>query len=104
MIRVSPHPVFQREGDDLRCQVPVDLYTAVLGGEVRVPTLKGAVQLKIPPETQSGRVFRLRKQGMPKLKHPGEYGDLYVEVKVTIPKRLSEKEKTLFRELAALRG
>ena len=103
LIKVSPHTVFRREGDDLRCQVSVDLYTAVLGGEVRVPTLKGAVELRIPPETQGGRVFRLRGQGMSRLKGSGEYGDLYAEIEVTIPSRLTDKERTLFKELASLR-
>lgn len=103
VIKVSPHAVFQRDGDDLRCQVSSDLYTAILGGEVRVPTLKGAVQLKIPAETQGGRVFRLRKQGMPRLKNPEEHGDLYAEIDVVIPQRLTDREKTLFKELAALR-
>ena len=103
VIEVLPHPRFKLEGDNLRTEVPVDIYTAVLGGEVMVPTLKGQVMLKIPPETQGGRVFRLRGQGMPGLggKPPG---DLYVEVKIQVPQRLSEREKQLFRELAQLRG
>lgn len=103
VVNVLPHPTFQRQGDDLRIQVPVDLYTAVLGGEVRVPTLKGSVMLKIPPETQSGRVFRLRGQGMPTLHNPNAFGDLYAEVQIMLPQNLSSKEKELFRQLAALR-
>ena len=103
-IKVAPHSVFQREGDDLRCQVDVDIYTVVLGGEVRVPTLRSAVELKVPPETQSGRAFRLRGQGMPRLKHPEEHGDLYAEIRVAIPKSLTDNEKVLFEELASLRG
>jgi len=102
-IKVRPHPVFKRTGDDLRCKVTIDLYTAVLGGEVSVPGMKSSLRLTIPPETQSGRVFRLRGQGMPKLKSPGQRGDLYVEVHVKLPEHLTDREKALFRELASLR-
>lgn len=103
VIEIVPHPRFELEGDDLRAQVPVDVYTAVLGGEAPVPTLKGTVMLKIPPETQGGRVFRLRGQGMPQLGNPGARGDLLVEVQIEVPQRLTEKEKELFRQLSQLR-
>ncbi len=103
VVQVAPDPNFERQGDDLYTQVEVDLYTAVLGGEVRVPTLKGDVYLRIPPGTQCGQRFRLRGRGMPKLKKPGEYGDLYAEIKVRIPKNLTPKERELFEQLAALR-
>jgi curved DNA-binding protein len=102
-IQVAKHPVFERKGDDLYCEVAVDLYTAVLGGEVRVPTLKDAVRLKIPAETQSGASFRLRGRGMPLLQDPQQHGDLYVRVNATLPRQLSEQEKELFEELARLR-
>jgi curved DNA-binding protein len=102
-IKVAPHPVFRRDGDDLYCEVPVDLYTAILGGEAKVPTLKGSVMLKIPPETQNGKTFRLRGQGMPTLKDPARRGDLFATVHVRLPQRLSDKERELFRELAQLR-
>jgi len=102
-IKVLPHSVFERDGDDLRCEVPVDLYTAVLGGEVRVPTLSGNVMLKIPPETQGGQTFRLRGKGMPNLRNPRQHGDLYAKLRIRIPKNLSQREKELFRELASLR-
>ena len=102
-IKVLPHPVFERDGDDLRCEVPVDLYTAVLGGEIRVPTLSGNVMLKIPPETQGGQTFRLRGKGMPNLRNPRKYGDLYAKLRIQIPKNLSPREKELFRELASMR-
>jgi curved DNA-binding protein len=102
-IRVLPHPVFERKGDDLYCEVPVALYTAVLGGEVSVPTLRDAVRLKIPPETQAGRSFRLRKMGMPLLRNPESFGDLFAKVEVILPQQLGERERELFRELAALR-
>ncbi len=103
-INVLPHPTFERKGNDLHCEVDVGLYTAILGGEIAVPTLKGRVKLKIPPGTQNGRVFRLSGQGMPHLRDPKKHGDLYVKVRVVLPQRLSEREKELFRELAALRG
>jgi len=102
-IKVLPHAVFERKGDDLYCEVDVDLYTALLGGEVRVPTLEGHVALRIPPEPQTGRTFRLKGLGMPSLKNPSQRGDLYVKVRVKLPENLSEREKSLFRELANLR-
>jgi curved DNA-binding protein len=104
VITVRPHPVFTREGDNLTVDVPVDLYTALLGGEVRVPTLTGEVVLSIPPETQSGRKFRLNGRGMPLLRAVGEHGDLYARAQVQIPTRLSEREKELVKQLAALRA
>jgi len=103
-ITVQPHPVFEREGDDLYCEVPVDLYVAIQGGSVRVPTLSGDVTLTIPPETQNGRRFRLKGQGMPRLQNPQERGDLYVRTRVVLPTNLNEREKKLFKELASLRG
>lgn len=104
VIEVLPDPRFKLEGDDLRTEVPVDLYTAVLGGEVAVPTLKGGqILLKIPPETQGGQVFRLRGQGMPRLSN-GTRGDLFVVTKIQVPQHLSDKEKELFRQLAQLRS
>jgi curved DNA-binding protein len=102
-ITLLPHEVFERQGDDLHREIPVDLYTALLGGEVHVPTLKGEVLLKIPPETQAGRSFRLRGRGMPNLHHPDQYGDLLVKVKVVLPEQLSDRERGFFQELAALR-
>jgi curved DNA-binding protein len=102
-VNILPHSVFEREGDDLRCEVPVNLYTAVLGGEVKVPTLSGDVMLNIPPETQGGRTFRLRGKGMPGLRNPKKRGDLYARLRVQVPQKLSQREKELFRELASLR-
>jgi curved DNA-binding protein len=102
-IREVDHARFQREGNDLRMQLPVDLYVLVLGGEAVVETLRGNVSLKVPPETPAGRVFRLRERGMPLLRSPNQYGDLYVEVQPIIPHDLTEREKDLYRELAELR-
>jgi curved DNA-binding protein len=81
----------------------VDLYTAVLGGEVRVPTLDGEVSLRIPAGTSSGKVFRLRGKGMPDPRNPTHYGDLLATVRVQVPERLSPRERQLFEELASLR-
>ena len=102
-VRVTPHATFERDGDDLHTEVPVDIYTAALGGEVRLPTLDGAVMLKIPPHTQSGRIFRLRGKGMPRLGDLSARGDLYARVKLMLPEPLSERELQAFRELAAAR-
>lgn len=101
-VAILPHSIFEREGDDLRCEVPVSLYTAVLGGEVKVPTLSGEVMLNIPPETQGGRTFRLRGKGMPNLHNPQKHGDLYAKLRIEIPQKLSQREQELFRELASL--
>jgi curved DNA-binding protein len=104
VVSVRPHPVFQRKGDDLYVEVPVPLYVLVLGGEAQVPTPKGTrLALRIPPETQNGRVFRLAGQGMPRLQGDGR-GDLYATVKAVLPTALSERERELFRELARQRG
>ena len=102
-IKVLPHKVFTRKGNDLYRDIDVDLYTAILGGEVKVPTLSGTVALRIPPETQAGRKFRLQKQGMPAPKEKGKRGDLYVTVQVKLPEKLAEQEKELFEKLACLR-
>jgi curved DNA-binding protein len=102
-VTVAPHAVFARDGDDLRREIDVDLYIAVLGGDVRVDTLDGHVMLKVPPETQSGRSFRLRGKGMPNLREPNQRGDLYVKARVQLPRDLTERERELFVELADMR-
>jgi curved DNA-binding protein len=84
--------------------VPVDIYTAVLGGEVRVPTLDRLVMLKIPPKTQADRSFRLRGKGLPRLGQPDSRGDLYARVKLVLPEPMSEQEVNAFRELASARN
>jgi len=103
VVSVKPHQRFARDGDDLTVPVDVPLYTAVLGGEVLVPTLKGTrLALKIGPETQNGQRFRLAGQGMPR--SDGTRGDLYAEMRLVVPTSLTERERTLFQELAALRA
>lgn len=103
-IQLAPHPIFQWVGDDLQADLPVDLYTAILGGEAVVPTFKGKIKLRIPPETQSGKSFRLKGQGMPRLKQPDERGDLYAKVVILLPQNLTPEEIALFEELADIRG
>lgn len=103
VIKVLPHPIFERRGDDLHCEAPVDIFTALLGGEARVPTLDGPVALRIPPGSQAGRTFRLTGQGMPRLKAEGR-GDLYAKLRLTLPEKLSDEELRLVREWARLRG
>lgn len=102
-VEVLPHAQFQRDGDDLTVSVPVDLYTAVLGGEVEVPTVDSTVVLTIPAGSQNGRKMRLRGLGMPNLRSPEQRGDLYALLDVTLPTKLSAKEKGLFEELQSLR-
>jgi curved DNA-binding protein len=100
VVDVAADPRFTREGDDLHTEVATDLYTAVLGGETRVPTMEGEVVLKVPPGTQPGQSIRLKGKGMPSLKNPNERGDLFARIKVRIPKDLSAEERDLFESLA----
>ncbi|MEA2660800.1 MAG: curved DNA-binding protein [Chloroflexota bacterium] len=97
-VKVKPDPRFVRDGDDLRMDLPVALHEALLGAEVTVPTLKGRVSLRIPPETQNGRTIRLAGQGMPR--PGGGHGDLYVTVKVVLPTKLTDEERECVREMA----
>jgi len=91
---VKPHPIFTREESDLRCEVPIDFATAALGGELEVPTLEGRVVLKIPPETQTGKMFRLRGKGVRSVRGGG-VGDLICRVAVETPVNLSKEQKEL---------
>ncbi len=104
VMTVKPHALFERQGDNLVTPVPVPLLTAVLGGVVHVPTPRGTrLELKIPPETQNGRLLKLTGQGMPRLEKAGK-GDLLVKVNVQLPAGLSEAEKELFQKLKNLRS
>lgn len=98
-VKVASDPRFERKGDNLHVTVPVDLYTAILGGEVRVPTMTGDVNLKIPAGAQNGQKFRLRGKGMPRLKKKGEYGDLYAKLEVELPKNITPEQRELFEKL-----
>jgi curved DNA-binding protein len=101
-IRVLPHPEFERKGNDLYRNLPVPLYTAVLGGKVEVNTLKGTVKVDIQPGTQNGQTLRLAGLGMPLYSEEGRFGDLYVKTVVQIPTQLGDEEQRLFRKLAEL--
>ena len=104
-VTVEPSSRFERSGDNVRSEVEVPLYTAILGGEVIAETPTGRVALAIPTDTQPGRVFRLRSQGMPRLKGGGgERGDLLLRVRITLPSDLSDEERELFSRLQALRS
>jgi DnaJ-class molecular chaperone len=102
-IEVLPHPRFEREKDDLKVTVPVDLFTMLLGGKVEVAGLDRTVKMDIPPETVNGRVFRLRGLGMPHLKHPDQRGDLLVTVEAMLPGQLSQAEKELLQKWREMR-
>ncbi|RMF49677.1 MAG: J domain-containing protein [Chloroflexota bacterium] len=104
VVSIKPHPVFEWRDDDLYTDLKLPLYTAVLGGEASVPTLNGEVKLRIPPGTQSGKLFRITGRGMPRLKQPGEYGNLYARVLIQVPTDLTGEELALFEKLASLRG
>lgn len=96
---IPEDPQFKRLGDDLYVTAPLNLYTAILGGEQTVDTLDGKVKLKIKPETQNGTKVRLRGKGFPVYKQDGQYGDLIVTFSIEIPTNLTEQQKELFREL-----
>lgn len=104
VMTVLPHGRYERDGDDLRLKVPVDLYTAILGGPAEVPALDKTVTLTIPAGTPNGRAIRLRGLGMPKLGQSEERGDLYATIEVQLPTQLSAEEKTLFEQLRTMRG
>jgi len=99
VIHVQEHPFFQRDGNDLYCEVPLNFPTLALGGEIRIPTLEGEEPFKVPEGTGSGQSFRLRGRGMPDVSGRGR-GDLFVIVKVITPKKLSKEQKKLLEQLA----
>jgi molecular chaperone DnaJ len=100
VIQVQEHPFFQRDGNDLYCEVPIDFPTVVLGGEIRVPTLDGEEPFAVPAGTQTGTTFRLRAKGMPDVSGRG-HGDLMVTVKVRTPKKITKEQRKLVEQLAA---
>jgi len=103
-IKVAAHPEFQRKGNDLYCERPVDLYTAVLGGKVRIKTLKDTVNVDISKETPNGKMLRLLGLGMPVNGTKTEFGNLYVTIRIQLPDHLNEQEIELFKKLSALRN
>ncbi|MDO4781863.1 MAG: J domain-containing protein [Capnocytophaga felis] len=96
---IQPDTQFERVGNDLKTRVLIDLYTAILGGEIQVETLEGKVKLKVQPETQNGTVVRLKGKGFPVYKKEGEFGDLFITYEVQLPKNLTDKQKDLFEQL-----
>ncbi len=102
-IHIQPHAIFRREGDDLYCEMPVHFSTLALGGELEIPTLDGRASLKIPPETQTEKVFRLRGKGVRSVR-AGRVGDLYCRVTAETPVNLTERQKELLREFDCLTG
>ena len=101
---IANHTNFKRDKGNLYATKDIDLFTALLGGEITVDTFKGKVKLKVKPETQSGTKVKLKGKGFPIYKKEGEFGDLYITYNVELPSNLSEKEKELFKELAKLRS
>jgi curved DNA-binding protein len=99
---IANHPKFKRLGNDLYAAAELDLYKAVLGGEITVDTLTGKVKLKVNPETQNGSKIKLKGKGFPVYKEKGKFGDLYITWSVVIPRNLTRKQKELFTELSEL--
>jgi DnaJ-class molecular chaperone len=99
---VGKHPFFTRKGDNIYVTVPISVPEAALGAKIEVPTVEGKAQLKIPAGTESGQKFRLRERGFPSLRNPSLRGDQFVEVKITLPRMLSEETKEVLREFEKL--
>jgi curved DNA-binding protein len=104
IVHILPDENFEREGDDLHIDVPVDIFTAVAGGETRIPTLDRPLILKIPPRTNAKRSFRLRGKGMPHLGDPKTHGDLFALVRLVLPDPLTDEEVNSIHELASSRS
>jgi curved DNA-binding protein len=102
-VKVTPHPRFERDGDNLIGDLPVDIYTAILGGKAELKTLKGVIKVDIPPETENGKMLRLKGMGMPLYGLPDTFGDLYAKISLKIPQNLSAEEAALFKKLKRLR-
>ncbi len=102
-IRVKPHSLFKRQGNDVVCDMPITFVQAALGSELEVPTLDGKVKYNIPEGTQTGSIFRLKGKGIPYLRGSGR-GDQYVKVEIEVPKKLNEKQKAALKEFAEISG
>lgn len=103
VLSLKEHKIFERDGGDLHCTMPITFPQATLGAEVEAPTLTGKIKMKIPAGTESGRVFRLRGKGVPDVR-TGHTGDLYVRVQIAVPKKMSSKQEDLLRKFAAEAG
>ena len=104
IIQIIPNDTFEREGDDLHLDIPVDMFTAIAGGETRIPTLEKPLILKIPPGTDAKRSFRIRGKGMPRLGDPKIRGDLFARVRLILPDALTDREISSIREMASARS
>src|SRR6202011_4608072 len=102
IMKVEPHPFFDRRGDDLYTVVPITVTEAALGAKIEVPTIDGRSLLRVPPGTNSGQKLRLREKGVPSVRQSGHRGDQYVELQVVVPKPIDERVRNLLRELARL--
>ena len=103
IVKVLPHDIFERDGDDLHMDAPVDIFTAIAGGEIRIPALERPLTLKIPPRTNASQTFRIRGKGMPYLREPNKRGDMFARVKLVLPDSLTEQEIDGIRALASAR-
>ncbi|MCC5788805.1 MAG: molecular chaperone DnaJ, partial [Opitutales bacterium] len=103
VIHLKDHEIFERQGDNLFCEIPIKFTLAALGGKIDVPTLSGKASLKIPPGTQTGTTFRLRNKGMPGLR-TGRFGDQLIKVQVEVPKALTNEQRTKLEEFALASG
>ncbi|HEY3883802.1 MAG TPA: DnaJ C-terminal domain-containing protein [Vicinamibacterales bacterium] len=101
-VRIKPHPVFERKGDDLYAKVQVPVATAVLGGEAQVPTIAGSLRLKVPETTQPGQIFRLKGHGMPLTSKPDAHGDLYATIDVQLPRSLTKDQRQTWEQIRKL--
>lgn len=101
IMHVQEHPIFQRQGDDLLCEMPISFVTASIGDDIEIPTLDGRIKLKIPPGTQSGKVFRIKGRGMPEIHGYGR-GDLYIRVSVEVPTHLGGEERKTIEKLGEI--
>ena len=103
VLRVKPHDFFERDGQDIYCEMPITFVQAALGAEIEVPTLTGRVKLKIPAGTQTGTYFRISGKGVPAVRGMSA-GDQRVRVKIVVPKKLTERQKELLRQFAEESG
>src|SRR5699024_6635312 len=103
VVQIQPHDCFERDGDNLYCELPLTLAQAALGDEVEVPTVDGKVMLKIPAGTQTGKTFRLKGKGVPNVRGHG-HGDQHIQVRVVTPSNLTERQKELLREFNKIEG
>ena len=101
VVALKPHPVFQRESNDLHCEMPISFATSALGGEIEIPTLDGHAKIKVPPETQTGQVFRLRGKGIKGVRSHVQ-GDLFCHVAIETPINLTARQKDILREFEAI--